>query len=539
MTQKDYEEKIKALENIILNQSLEIQAYRKALFGSKKESTKTVEHFVNGKQLSLFLEENGNKKLKEEIEKEEEKIIVKPHERKKKTKKSGIKKDVIKDIPVEYVHCGLKDEELKIDENYIWKKIGEEFVSERIKFIPAKIVREITVRDVYKKVKIAPNVKNNVRNNCDALEMDEQTEFKKAYVPVPVLTHSFVTPSLLTEVIYQKYNMGVPLYRQEKMWDDRGLILPRNMMSNWIIKVSEYYLEKLQQLMLKQMKELNKLLHMDETVIQCNKEDGKKASTKSYMWVLTSGKDEKKKGTIFKYEASRKASIPQELLKGFKGTLVTDGYAAYDKIENVEHAECWAHCRRYFYESIPLDKNNELNKNAIGYIGLKYCDKLFEKEREIANFSVPKKLKIRKEKSKPIADEFFEWVENCSKKEIVNDNLKKAITYAKNQKKELLRFLEDGNVPLSNSLVERAIRPFAVHRKNWLFADSVAGAKASGVIYSLVESAKQNELDVWKYFEYLLENLPELSMTETNQKYLEKYLPWSEDLPKEIRNNKI
>ena len=549
MTQEFYEKKIKELENIIANQKLElenknitiknqelqIQHYNRIIFGHKRESAAQIRLFVDGEQLSLFLEENGNEKLKEEIEKESENLFVKSYERKKKSKKSGLKKEIEQEIPVEYIHYSFTEEQLKIDNEHMWKKIGEESVGEKIKFIPAKLVREITIRDVYKKVRIAPNVKSTVREGCDALEIYEKPEFDKAEIPLPVLSHTFVTPSLMAEVIYQKYNMGVPLYRQEKMWDDKGLILPRNVMANWIIKVSEYYLNNLQKLMLKTLKEENKLLHMDETTIQCNKEDGKKASTKSYMWVITSGKDEDIKGTIFRYNSSRKASIAVDMLKDFKGTLVTDGYAAYDKIENIKHAECWAHCRRYFYESIPLNKDKELTKDSVGYIGVEYCDKLFKIEREIANFSVPEKLEKRNEKSKPLTKEFFEWLENCSKKEIINKKLKKAVTYAINQKKELQKFLEDGNIPLSNSLVERRIRPFAVHRKNWLFSDSPAGAEASGVIYSLVESAKQNDLDVWKYFEYLFKNLPQLNIIDENNDSLKDYLPWSKKLPSEIR----
>ena len=326
------------------------------------------------------------------------------------------------------------------------------------------------------------------------------------------------------------------MYRQEKMWDDKGLVLPRNMMANWNIKISEYYFSHIYNLMHKKIKEESELLHSDETTMQCNKEEGRKASSNSYMWVLRSGELEKRKGIIFKYSPSRSEKTAQEFLKGYKGILVTDGYAAYNNIEDITHAECWAHARRYFLESIPLDDNGKPNTNAYGYIGVTYCNKLFEIEREIEKLDIDEKVKKRQEKSKPVLEEFFKWVNSMmSEKIVINNKLKKALTYASNQRKELSEFLNDGRIPLTNSLAERSIRPFAVHRKNWLFADSVEGANANAVMYSIIESAKINNLNIEKYIKYLLEELPQLENI-NDDKVIEKYLPWSNELPTEILN---
>ena len=178
--------------------------------------------------------------------------------------------------------------------------------------------------------------------------------------------------------------MGVPLYRQEKAWDDKGLVLPRSMTSNWCIKLSEYYLEPIYNLMLKKLKENSELLHCDETTMQCNKEPGKKASSNSYMWVITSGELEKNKGVIFNYSSSRSSEIAQRLLKGYKKILVTDGYSGYNILEDeINRAECWAHARRYFYNSVPLDEHKKMITTSAGYLGVKYIDELFEVEREI------------------------------------------------------------------------------------------------------------------------------------------------------------
>ena len=218
-------------------------------------------------------------------------------------------------------------------------------------------------------------------------------------------------------------------------------------------------------------------------------------------------------------------------------SLIIEPYdASYKDIENITHAECWAHCRRYFYESIPLDESNKMNTTCDGYIGIQYCDKLFKIEKEIANLSVEEKTIARQEKSKPILEEFYKWVKSTmSEKIIINKKLSKALTYASNQEKELSEFLNDGRIPLTNSLAERAIRPFAVHRKNWLFADSTAGAKANAVMYSLVESAKLNNLNIEKYINYLLTELPQEENLQ-DEKVLSKYLPWSKELPEDILN---
>lgn len=330
--------------------------------------------------------------------------------------------------------------------------------------------------------------------------------------------------------------MGVPLYRQEKVWDDRRLILPRNMMANWCIKLSQYYLKPIYELMLNKLKEESELLHCEETTMQCNKEPGRKASSNSYMWVLTSGELEKKKGVIFKYSQSRSAETAQKFLEDYKNILVTDGYSGYNILEkDVNHAECWAHVRRYFYESVPLDSNKQMIKTADGYTGVKYIDELFKVEKEIAELNIEEKIKVRQEKSAPILKNFYEWVSLTSQKYITNKKLKDALTYAVNQKENICKFLDDGRIPMTNSKAERVIRPFAVHRKNWLFADTVDGANANAVYYSLIESAKVNNLNIHKYINYLLDVLPQLE-GEHAEKDIEKYLPWSKELPEEVKN---
>ena len=412
--------------------------------------------------------------------------------------------------------CPICDSDLEL--------VGKKVVRSEIEFDPAVLRIKEHIQYIYKCKK------------CGTEESEKDTPtFLETEVPKPLLTHSFASPSLATEVFYQKYYLGVPFYRQEKMWDDKGLVLPRNMMANWSIKINEYYLDILWKLMHKELKAKCEVLHSDETTIQVNKEPGRNATSNSYMWVLRSGELEKIKGVIFKYSTSRSAETAKEFLKDFKGIVVTDGYAGYNEIPEVTHAECWTHARRYFYESVPLLDNKKMDITTDGYVGVTYCDKLFEIERQIAKLSVPEKQNERQKRSKPIVDEFFAWVNTTlNTKIVVNNKLKKALVYAQNQEKELSEFLNDGRIPLSNNMAERSIRPFAVHRKNWLFADTPAGAKANATYYSLIESAKINKLNIYKYMNYLLEHLPQYE--NLSEEILMKYLPWSEDLPEEVRN---
>ena len=513
--------KIKNLENIIENKDLIINQLQRYVFGSKSETIKEEENIVKGEQCSIFSEPE-DEKVQEEIKNKTEEITI---YRKKNNKKrtSGIKKANLKNVEVEnYIENA---EDAKCPEcGSNMKKIGEEFVRQEIEYIPAKLKIKNYIRNVYKCEK------------CGTEESEKETPtIVKTHVPNAILTHSFASASLATEVIYQKYYMGVPLYRQEKVWDDRGLVLPRSMSANWCIKISEYYLNNIYELMKKNLTETCELLHMDETTMQCNHEPNRKATTNSYMWVMVSGELEKKKGVIFHYSSSRSEEIAKKLLKYYKGILVTDGYDGYNNIENVIHAECWAHCRRYFFESVPLDSQRKMIETSDGYRGVKLIDELFEIEKEIAKLEPEEKLKERKEKSEPILKKFYEWVNLTSQKIITNKKLQKALTYATNQRKYLEEFMKDGRIPLTNSRAERAIRPFAVHRKNWLFADTVEGAKANAVYYSLIESAKINNLNIYKYINYLLEELPQLEGVQT-EKDLEKYLPWSKELPEEILN---
>ncbi|WMJ77553.1 IS66 family transposase [Sedimentibacter sp. MB35-C1] len=239
---------------------------------------------------------------------------------------------------------------------------------------------------------------------------------------------------------------------------------------------------------------------------------------------LHSGENEEKRGVVFKYSPSRSSEVAKGMLENYKGIFVTDGYSDYNAVPEALHAECWAHFRRKLLDSIALDSNKKPIKGTAAEEGLKYVGRLSEIEEEISNMPDNEKLENRNKFPRPIYEEILAWHEKTSQKIITKKKLKEALTYIKNQHVELGQFLNDGRIPLTTNLVERSIRPFAVHRRAWLFADTPAGAVCNAVMYSLVESAGINNLNIFKYIEYLLAELPHLE-NPTDEEQLKQYLP--------------
>lgn len=304
-------------------------------------------------------------------------------------------------------------------------------------------------------------------------------------------------------------------------------------MANWVIRCSQDWLEPIYWRIHEKLLECE-LLHMDETRIQCNKEDGKLPSSDSFMWVMRSAASEKLQGAFFYYSRSRSGDNARKLLDGYKGCLITDAYAGYEKVPDVKRALCWSHARRYLIDSIPLDEKGKEIPGSKGAEGKEYIDLLFKVEDEIKDLPYEEKKQKRQEASRPILDAFWSWVEETSAIYTVNEKLTQALGYCQNQKKYLETFLEDGRIPLSNNYCEANIKPFATARRAWLFADTPRGAFANGVLYTLVESARANKLDVYEYLKYLLAEMPNNHYQE-DPTVIDRLLPWSEELPEQCR----
>ena len=510
-------------DDIIRRQNIQIENMmqallhaRKKMFGRSSETTNQ----CNG-QLSLF---DTTEALATELLKHQEKITVSTHKRT--PRKPGVRKEMLDLLPKiveEYVineeeSCSVCGSELKL--------IGKEIVRTEVEFQPARLLIKQIVRQV---------TKCTVCGTKDSEYPNDHIQ--KAAVPVNVLSHSIATASLVAQIMYQKFSMGIPTNRLENDFYRMGLVLSRANMSNWIIRCSEEWLlpvyERIHMNLLK-----CENLHMDETRIQVNKETGRKASSQSYMWVLQSGTSEKIKATYFVYSRTRSRSVAVEMLEGYHGYLTTDAYTVYENLNlpDIRHNFCWSHVRRYLVESIPLDSRGKELEGSKGAEGREYINLLFKLEKEMREFDYKKKKEKRQVASRAILDAFWTWIDETSAIPTTNEKLTTALNYAKNHRKQLETFLEDGRLDISNNLCESHIRPFATARRSWLFADTPKGARANAVLYTLVESAKANELNIYEYLKHILTVMPNIDF-HNHPELVDDLLPWSEKLPDECHLN--
>ena len=500
------ENTIKDLQSQVNNLTEMVMLLRKEKFGPSSEKTpKQVEG-----QLSLFneVEVEADASVPEPISKE-----VKGYARKNpKTKRE----ELIKDLPVREILCETAKEEQYCDHcNSPLRPIGKEVVREELEYIPAKLQIVRYVRMSYE---------------CPRCKHTEYPFIKKAQTPTSLMNHSLASPSSVANVMYQKYVNSVPLYRQEKEWERMGLSLSRATMANWIIRCSQDYLMPVVEHLQKKLLERN-IVHCDETPVQVLKEEGKKPQTKSYMWLYRTGDDGNPPVILYDYQPSRNGDHAVVFLKDFKGFVHSDGYSGYNKLTGITRCGCWAHLRRKFIEAIPKKTGtNEPLTNA--EIGRDYCNQLFEIERDLKHLSPEDRRLKRLELEKPILEAFWCWLENLN---VLNGSaLGKAVTYAKNQRKYMENYLLDGRCSISNNAAENAIRPFTVGRKNWLFADTPKGASASAAVYSIIETAKANGLNVYTYLEYLLLYMPDTDWRNYPEE-LDMLMPWSEDVQAECK----
>lgn len=483
---------------------------QKAMYGQSSEKRRYVLNEDNG-QVSLFneAEVEANKKASEPSVQ----TIVSSYTRRPKR----TKEELAQSVPVVEVICDLDENKRTCDIcNSELRYLGKEHVRDELEIIPAQV-----------------RVLRYVRLNyvCKACEKETgNANIVKAPVPAPVMKHSLASPSTVAYVMYQKYANGMPLYRQEKDWANQGVTLSRATLANWIIRPSHEWLEPIYNIMKKQLLS-EPLIHADETVLQVLKEEGRKASTESRMWVYTSGRSPTPT-VLFEYQPTRSGQHARRFLEGFSGYLQTDGYSGYNVVPDVIHCGCWAHMQRKWEEAIPIGIDAKNSKAAIGY---DYCNRLFGMEEEWAELPSEKRYEERLRHAKPLLDEFWQWV--ASLNPLQNSNLGKAVTYALNQKESLNNFLLDGRIEISNNRAENAIRPYVTGRKNWLFADTTRGAKASAIVYSIIETAKANQLNPYMYLVHLLSKLPGLK--ELNYESMMPYLPWSSELPSCCRTNQV
>ncbi len=457
-----------------------------------------------------------------------EKSTVRSHTRRKPKAK---REELYKNLPVREVRCPMpEDQRLCPDCDTVMETIAWQFVREELRITPAKVERIQYMQEVLA---------------CPVCREEDTGTIVKAPVPTALLAHSPASPSMAAFVMYQKFLNSVPFYRQEMDWLQMGAPLARETTSNWCIKCALTYFEpvydRLHEYLVKR-----DLLHADETVCQVLHEEGRAAASTSYMWIYLTGNDGLPSIILYDYQPGRAGNYAKNFLEGFSGLLECDGYTGYNSVENVILVCCLAHCRRYFFEAVPAARRKKIKlldinspeeipedaadpekakegKRIPAEIGLCYCNKLFRIERTLKAMSPEERKNKRLELEVPVWDSFWSWL--ATVEPLGGSLLEKAVNYAANHKELLGNYLLDGRCEISNNRAERCAKSYATGRKNFLFHDTVNGARSSAIIYSLVETAKANNLNVFQYLYTLLLYMPDYKQEPAG---VEAMMPWND-----------
>ena len=437
----------------------------------------------------------------------------------KKKKQAGKREADLAGLPVRRIDHYLSEKELAAEFGEKgWKQLPDA-ISRCYRFVPAKVEVEEHHVGVY------------------SSKTDDR--MVKAPHPKKLLPGSLVSPSLAAAVLNGKYLNAVPLYRLEKEFERYGLAITRQNMANWVIRLGESCFGPLYDY-LHTLLYWYPVIQADETPVLVNK-DGRPAGSKSWMWVYRSGcLYQKEQVILYEYQKTRNASHPRKFLKDYNGICVTDGYQVYHTLEkekeDLKIAGCWVHCRRKFEEALEVIPK-ELRKQSVLDLLMNQIRAIYREEGKLSGFSADERVEKRQLVVKPLVDAFFAYVKQNSGRVAKSGKAREAFTYALNQEPYLRVFLENGNVPMDNNASERAIRGFCIGKKNWEMIDTVHGASASAIIYSISETAKANGLKPYEYFEYLLTEIPK-HQDESSTDFLADLLPWSEKLPEYIRKPK-
>lgn len=365
-------------------------------------------------------------------------------------------------------------------------QIGED-VSETVELIPAQM-----------KVIETARLKYSCQNkNCDE-------PIKTAPAPLVAIPKSMASPSLLAYLAVNKFCDHLPFYRQSGILERFGLEISRATMAGWMVRIAELMMPLLNLLTERLLS--GGYINMDETRLQVISEQPGKGKTKRYMWVYGSA-DGPDKIIIFEYASTRRAEVATKLLSDFKGYLQVDGYGGYNEVtdrEDIIRLGCMAHARRRFHRAWLAVKKAE----GLAAHGLRQITLLYNIERAIKDKSTQARYEVRQQKSKPILDAMKLWLQENLDKVPPKSPLGEALRYSAGEWEHLERYVEDGRLMIDNNFIENKIRPFALGRKNWLFSDSVDGAKASATIYSILQTAQANGLEPWSYLTHVLAEIP-------------------------------
>ena len=390
--------------------------------------------------------------------------------------------------------------------------------------------------EVYKRLAFHPATFQVEEHHVAVYAGKDNQTIVRADRPIDLLRNSIVTPSLEAAVMNAKYVNAIPLYRLEQEFTRNDVHISRQVMANWTILCAERYLSLLWDYLHNEMCNYS-VIQADETPVLVSK-DGRSAGSKSYMWVYRTGKMyDAPPIVLYEYQKTRNTSHPRKFLNEYKGTCVTDGYQVYHTLEkernDLKIAGCWSHARRKFADVVKaLGKDKA--KDTFAFRALKQIGAIYKMEEELTKLSSEERVNRRQLSVKPLVEAFFLWIRENRDKVPPKSETGKGFTYCLNQEKYLKVFLEDGMVPADNNAAEQAIRGFCIGKANWHLIDTIHGAKASAIIYSIAETAKANNLKPYNYFEYLLTEIPK-HQEDINLDFMKELLPWSESLPAECK----
>ena len=488
-------------------------------FGRKTETMQSIEG-----QLSFF--DEADALYDKEAEEPGADEVLPPKPRRKKAR--GQRDIDLKEFPEDIIPAHAVSKET-LDAFYgpgCWRRMPDE-TYKRLRHEPESWTVEVHTVEVYV-----------------GTDGDHQDEFLRGDRPKDIFRNSIVTPSLLASILNVKYVNSAPLNRIEQEFMRSGVNISRQTMSNWIIGSSDRYFAPLVERMRQELLKLP-VTQADETPTQVI-HDGRHPGSKSYMWVHRSCEFCRDRPVvIYEYQKGREHELPLAFYQDYKGVLVTDGLQQYHlvekKLEGLVNANCWAHARRDYADAVKAADKSEPDavRRSTAYQALSRISQIYKLEGALKNLSPEERLRERQDSIKPLVEEYFAWVKKQLEDGTVPPKSKTAdgLRYSVNQEKYLRVFLDDGNVPIDNSASERAIRTFCIGKKNWMFHDSIRGAQASAVIYSLSETAKLNNLRPYYYLKHLLTELPNLcdEKGKIEPAKLDDLLPWSEALPAECR----
>jgi transposase len=485
-------EQVAVKDGQILQLREENTLLRQRLFGRKSEQTVD----PTTPQLALFNEaESLAEPLDEAADSEVVEEVVAPS-----AKRRGKRKPLPAELPrVEVIH-ELPEHELAC-ECGCRKHVSGEEVSEQLEIVPMQIRVLRHIRKVYA---------------CKDCESAPVTADK----PAQLIEKSLASPSVLAMLLTTKYVDGLPLYRFEKVLARHGIDLSRQTLARWVIQCGEHLQPLLN--LLREHLLASPVIHCDETRVQVLKEAGREPSSQSWMWVQTGGPPDRPV-VLFDYTTSRAQDVPLRLLEGFSGYLMTDDYAGYNALAarpGIERLACLAHARRKFVEA---QKVQPKGKTGRADVALNLINRLYAIERELKDLSDEQRYRGRQQHSLPVLEQLKAWLDKTQPQVTTQNALGKALNYLASNWSRLVRYVEAGSLPIDNNRAERAIRPFVIGRKNWLFSDTPKGATASAQLYSLVETAKANGQEPYTWLRHVLERLPQARSVED----YEALLPWN------------